>query len=368
MTPVRVLVVDDSALMRKLIPQILQTDSSIEVVGTAIDGNFGLKKIEELKPQVVTLDLEMPGMGGIEMLKAIMRRHHLPVIVVSSHSTQGASVTLQALSLGAFDFVAKPTDVSARMPQIAEELIGKIKAAAQSRGVKVRPVGELPRGQKARLDSKRVPTKVIAIGVSTGGPQSLQYLFSQLPADFPGTILVVQHMPEGFTEMFARRLDEICAVGVKEAQSGDVLLAGRVLICPGSRHLKVKRLPLGDVAVLSDEPRVNGHRPSADVLFRSLADEFGPNGIAVLMTGMGDDGAQGMGTVKAAGGLTIAQNEESCVVYGMPKAAIDRGFAIRVVGLDVLANTLQVQCMAERRNGFAADAGADGKAAGAGQD
>jgi two-component system chemotaxis response regulator CheB len=368
MTPVRVLVVDDSALMRKLIPQILQTDSSIEVVGTAIDGNFGLKKIEELKPQVVTLDLEMPGMGGIEMLKAIMRRHHLPVIVVSSHSTQGASVTLQALSLGAFDFVAKPNDVSARMPQIAEELIGKIKAAAQSRGVKVRPVGELPRGQKARLDSKRVPTKVIAIGVSTGGPQSLQYLFSQLPADFPGTILVVQHMPEGFTEMFARRLDEICTVGVKEAQSGDVLLAGRVLICPGSRHLKVKRLPLGDVAVLSDEPRVNGHRPSADVLFRSLADEFGPKGIAVLMTGMGDDGAQGMGAVKAAGGLTIAQNEESCVVYGMPKAAIDRGFAIRVVGLDVLANTLQVQCMADRRNGLASDAGPDGKAAGTGQD
>ena len=368
MNPVRVLVVDDSALMRKLIPQILQTDSSIEVVGTAMDGNFGLRKIEDLKPQVVTLDLEMPGMGGIEMLKAIMRRHHLPVIVVSSHSTQGASVTLQALSLGAFDFVAKPNDVSARMPQIAEELIGKIKAAAQSRGVKVRPVGELPRGQKARLDSKRVPTKVIAIGVSTGGPQSLQYLFSQLPADFPGTILVVQHMPEGFTEMFARRLDEICTVGVKEAQSGDVLLAGRVLICPGSRHLKVKRLPLGDVAVLSDEPRVNGHRPSADVLFRSLADEFGPKGIAVLMTGMGDDGAQGMGAVKAAGGLTIAQNEESCVVYGMPKAAIDRGFAIRVVGLDVLANTLQVQCMADRRNGLASDAGPDGKAAGTGQD
>ena len=368
MTPVRVLVVDDSALMRKLIPQILQTDSSIEVVGTAIDGNFGLKKIEELKPQVVTLDLEMPGMGGIEMLKAIMRRHHLPVIVVSSHSTQGASVTLQALSLGAFDFVAKPNDVSARMPQIAEELIGKIKAAAQSRGVKVRPVGELPRGQKARLDSKRVPTKVIAIGVSTGGPQSLQYLFSQLPADFPGTILVVQHMPEGFTEMFARRLDEICTVGVKEAQSGDVLLAGRVLICPGSRHLKVKRLPLGDVAVLSDEPRVNGHRPSADVLFKSLAEEFGPKGLAVLMTGMGDDGAQGLGAVKAAGGMTIAQNEESCVVYGMPKAAIDRGFAIRVVGLDVLANTLQAQSMPERRNGLGSEPGESGKGAGAGRD
>jgi DNA-binding NarL/FixJ family response regulator len=209
MSPVRVLVVDDSALMRKLIPQILQTDSSIEVVGTAMDGNFGLRKIEDLKPQVVTLDLEMPGMGGIDMLKEIMRRHRLPVIVVSSHSTQGASITLQALSLGAFDFVAKPNDVSARMPQIAAELIGKIKAAAQSRGVTIRQVGVTPRpGKKAPLDAKKTPTKVIAIGVSTGGPQALQYVFSQLPADFPGSIVVVQHMPEGFTEMFARRLDD----------------------------------------------------------------------------------------------------------------------------------------------------------------
>jgi two-component system, chemotaxis family, protein-glutamate methylesterase/glutaminase len=369
MTPVRVLVVDDSALMRKLIPQILQTDSSIEVIGTAMDGNFGLKKIEELKPQVVTLDLEMPGMGGIDMLKEIMRRHRLPVIVVSSHSTQGASITLQALSLGAFDFVAKPTDVSARMPQIAAELIGKIKAAAQSRGIVVRPMGVTsPAGEKAKLDARRKPTKVIAIGVSTGGPQALQYIFSQLPADFPGTIVVVQHMPEGFTEMFARRLDEICAVGVKEAQSGDVLLAGRVLICPGSRHIKVKRLPLGDVVVLSDEPRVNGHRPSADVLFRSLAEEYGSKGLAVLMTGMGDDGAQGLGAVKAAGGMTIAQSEESCVVYGMPKAAIDRGFAVRVVGLDVLANTLQAQAMADRKNIFGNESGESSKVAGAGKD
>jgi two-component system chemotaxis response regulator CheB len=255
------------------------------------------------------------------------------------------------------------------MPQIAAELIGKIKAAAQSRGVIVRPVGATLRpGQKAPLDARKIPTKVVAIGVSTGGPQALQYLFSQLPADFPGSIVVVQHMPEGFTEMFARRLDETCAVGVKEAQSGDVLLAGRVLICPGSRHLKVKRLPLGDVAVLSDEPRVNGHRPSADVLFKSVAEEFGPKGIAVLMTGMGDDGAQGMGAVKAAGGMTIAQSEESCVVYGMPKAAIDRGFAVRVVGLDVLSNTLQAQCMADRRSVFGSEPGESSKAAGAGKE
>ncbi len=350
-SPVRVLVVDDSALMRKLIPQILQSDSSIQVVGTAMDGNFGLRKIEELNPQVVTLDLEMPGMGGLEMLKEITRRHRLPVIVVSSHSTQGASITLQALSQGAFDFVAKPNDVSARMPEIAQELISKIKAAAQSGGVRIRPVLETPRpARKAALDARRIPTKVVAIGVSTGGPQALQYVLSQLPADFPAAIVVVQHMPEGFTEMFARRLDELCAIGVKEAQSGDLLLAGRALICPGSRHLKVKRLPLGDVAVLSDEPRINGHRPSVDVLFRSLAEEFRSHGIAVLMTGMGEDGAQGMGAVKAAGGLTIAQSEESCVVYGMPRVAIERGFAVRVVGLDVLANTLQAQCAPDRKS------------------
>jgi two-component system, chemotaxis family, protein-glutamate methylesterase/glutaminase len=350
MTPsVRVLVVDDSALMRKLIPQILQADNSIEVVGTAMDGNFGLKKIEELRPQVITLDLEMPGMGGLDMLKEIMRRHRLPVIVVSSHSTQGASVTLKALALGAFDFVAKPNDVHARMPEIARELIAKIKAAAQSRGVQLTPPtsNSLP-SDKVRLDAKKQPTRIVAVGISTGGPQALQYVLSQLPGDFPGSIVVVQHMPEGFTEMFARRLDESCSIRVKEAQSGDLLLAGRVLICPGSRHIKVKRLPLGDIVVLSDDPRVNGHRPSADVLFKSLADEFKAKGLAVIMTGMGEDGAQGLGMVKAAGGLTLAQSEESCVVYGMPKAAIERGFAMRVVALDTLANTLQSQCAASR--------------------
>ncbi len=366
--PVRVLVVDDSALMRKLIPQILATDSSIQVVGTAMDGNFGLKKIEDLKPQVVTIDLDMPGMGGLEMLKEIMRRHRIPVIVVSSHSTEGASVTLQALSMGAFDFVAKPNDVSARMPQIAQELITKIKAAAQSRGVKMRPVPEtLTRAQKVLPDASKLVSRVVAIGVSTGGPHALQYVLSQLPGDFPGSILVVQHMPEGFTEMFARRLDEICAIGIKEAQSGDLLLAGRALICPGSRHLKVKRLPLGDVAVLSDDPRVNGHRPSVDVLFRSVAEEFGSRSLAVLMTGMGDDGAQGMGEVKAAGGMTIAQSEDSCVVFGMPKAAIDRGYAVRVVGLDVLANTLQAQCTVDRKNGGISEPGTGDKAARAGR-
>jgi len=365
--PVRVLVVDDSALMRKLIPQILATDNSIQVVGTAMDGNFGLRKIEELRPQVVTLDLEMPGMSGLDMLREIMRSHRVPVIVVSSHSTQGASVTLKALSMGAFDFVAKPADVSARMPEIAKELIAKIKAAAQSRGIRIAAPERstaMPPEKAAPLSSQR-PTRVVAIGVSTGGPQALQYVLPQLPKDFPGTILVVQHMPEGFTDMFSRRLDEICAIRVKEAQSGDLLLPGRALVCPGSRHLKAKRLPLGDVAVLSDEARVNGHRPSVDVLFKSVAEEFGNKGIALLMTGMGEDGAQGMSQVKSAGGMTIAQSEDSCVVFGMPKAAIERGYAVRVVGLEAIANTLLAQCMQDCRRAAKAD---DGRAARAGSD
>jgi two-component system chemotaxis response regulator CheB len=365
--PVRVLVVDDSALMRKLIPQIIESDDSIQVVGTAMDGNFGLRKLEELNPDVVTLDLEMPGMSGIDMLKAIMRHHPVPVIVVSSHSTDGASVTLKALGLGAFDFVAKPNDVSTRMSEIAQELIAKIKAAAQGKGISVTPLPPAlykRQASKANPDLAAVPTRVVVIGVSTGGPNALQYVLSQLPGDFPGTILVVQHMPDGFTDMFARRLNETCAIQVKEAQSGDLLLPGRVLICPGNRHMKVKKLPLGSVAILTDDSRVNGHRPSVDVLFRSAADEFGSLTIAVIMTGLGDDGAEGLGAVKAAGGMTIAQNEESCVVYGMPKAAVERGYALRVVALEVLASTLQAQCSGDNSS---RDRGLGGRSARAGQ-
>lgn len=349
--PVRVLVVDDSALMRKLIPQILERDGSIHVVGTAMDGSFVARKIEELRPDVITLDLEMPRMDGMETLREIMRTHRLPVIVVSAHSTQGASATFKALSMGAFDFVAKPRDAaSSRMDEIGNELTSKIKAAAQTKLLVIQPGPATPavRGRKPLVKQHAAPSKVVAIGISTGGPNALQYLLSQLPGDFPGALAVVQHMPEGFTEMFARRLDECCAIEVKEAQSGDLLLAGRALICPGNRHMKVRRMPMGDIVVLSDEERVNGHRPSVDVLFRSLAQEYGAQGVAVIMTGMGEDGAEALGLVKDAGGVTIAQSEDSCIVYGMPRAAVERGHASRVVSLDAMANTLQAQCVAER--------------------
>jgi two-component system chemotaxis response regulator CheB len=348
---VRVLVVDDSALMRKLIPQILARDKEIEVVGTAMDGAFGLKKIEDLRPDVVTLDLEMPRMDGMEMLRQITRRSRVPVIIVSALSTEGAMATFKALALGAFDFVAKPRDAaSSHMDEIALDLIAKIKTAAKSkaRDNLALTLPEHVRATKPSSRPRREPLKVIAIGVSTGGPNALQYFLARLPGDFPGSIVVVQHMPEGFTNMFAKRLDECCAVDVKEAQSGDMLIAGRVLICPGNRHIKVKRMSLGSTVVLTDEPRLNGHRPSVDVLFRSVAAEFTDRGVGVLMTGMGEDGAAGLGLIKRAGGVTIAQSEESCVVFGMPKAAIEKGYAMRVVSLDSLAGMLVSQCRPER--------------------
>jgi two-component system chemotaxis response regulator CheB len=359
--PVRVLVVDDSALMRKLIPNILERDNSIEVVGTAMDGRFALKKIEDLSPDLITLDLEMPGLNGIDTLKEIMRHWRLPVIVVSSHSTAGASITLKALALGAFDFVAKPKDVSARMPEIAAELIKKIRAAAQSAGVQAQFLpGETHGVQPSKL-RPIAPTHIVAIGVSTGGPNALQYLFSQLPVEFSGSILVVQHMPDGFTELFAKRLDECCPIRVKEAQSGDLLMAGRALICPGNRHMKVKKMPLGNVAVLAEDAPVNGHRPSVDVLFHSVAQEFGPQAMGVLMTGMGEDGATGLGEIRAAGGFTVAQSQETCVVYGMPKAAIERGYAVRIADLQDLPSILQAQCAPGRGDHARGDG--DGKRA-----
>src|SRR6266849_2483247 len=347
---IRVLVVDDSALMRKLIPAILARESSIEVVGTAMDGAFALKKIEELQPDVVTLDLDMPRMDGMETLRLIMRRAPLPVILFSTHSKEGGYATLKALAHGAVDFLAKPKDAAAgHLEGIADQLIAKIKVAKRAAGRKLPPVvlDEKPapkKGTRAALP----PRRVVAIGISTGGPNALQFVLSQIPADFQSTIIIVQHMPEGFTEMFAKRLDECCALEVQEARSGDLLLAGRVLICPGNRHMMVRRMPRGDMAVLSDGPPVNGHRPSADVLFHSVAQQFALTSVGVLMTGMGDDGAEGLGAIKAAGGMTVAQSEDTCVVSGMPRAAILKGYANKIVPLESLSAFLVSHCGSDR--------------------
>jgi two-component system chemotaxis response regulator CheB len=316
-----------------------------------MDGAFALKKIEELRPDVVTLDLEMPRVDGMETLRLIMGRAPLPVILFSTHSKEGGYATLKALALGAVDFVTKPKDAAAgRLEEIADQLIAKIKVAKRAAGRKLPPAivaGDLPvrkKGSRAALP----PRRVIAIGISTGGPNALQYVLSQIPADFQSTIVIVQHMPEGFTEMFAKRLDDCCALEVQEARSGDLLIAGRVLICPGNRHMMVRRMPRGDMAVLSDGPPVNGHRPSADVLFHSVAQEFGLTAVGLLMTGMGDDGAEGLGAIKAAGGMTIAQSEDTCVVSGMPRAAILKGYANKIIPLDGLATFLVNQYGADR--------------------
>jgi two-component system chemotaxis response regulator CheB len=348
---IRVLVVDDSALMRKLIPAILERDSSIEVVGTAMDGAFALKKIEELHPDVITLDLEMPRMDGMEALRLIMRRAPLPVIVFSTHSKEGAYSTFKALALGAIDFVAKPKNAAAgHLDAIAVQLIEKIKVAKRASGRIIRPSvsEEVQPVAKKVVRAALPPNRIVAIGISTGGPNALQYVLSQIPADFAASTLIVQHMPEGFTEMFARRLDECCALDVHEARSGDLLVAGRVLICPGNRHMMVRRMPRGDMAVLSDGPPVNGHRPSANVLFHSVAQEFALTAVGVIMTGMGDDGAEGLGAIKAAGGMTVAQSEDTCVVSGMPRAAIAKGYANKIVPLDALSSFLVNLCGVER--------------------
>lgn len=340
MEKIRVLVVDNSALMRKLVSHLLSRDPEIEVVGTAMDGLFALKKIERLQPDVVTLDIDMPRMDGLTTLKAIIEEFGIPVILVSSLTEKGALLTLQALEMGAVDFVTKPPGIpSLRLEKVADELIRKVKACSSTSLRRFPRVIEAGAGPKME-EAIRIAERVVAIGVSTGGPQALSLLLPSLPPDFPAGVLIVQHMPEGFTEMFARRLDQLSKIEVKEAKEGDLILPGRALIAPGNRHLKVRKLRLSPVASITGGPEVNGHRPSADVLFSSVAQEFGPKAIGVIMTGMGEDGAEGIGKIRAAGGATLAQSEDSCVIFGMPKAAIERGYVQRVVPLEHLAASL----------------------------
>ncbi len=344
---IRVMVVDDSALMRKLISDILTKDPELEVVTTAMDGLFALKKIPQVRPDVITLDLDMPRMDGLTALRYIVHDYQIPVVLVSSLTTTGGNLTLQGLALGAVDFVTKPQDaISAHIHEIARELIWKVKIASRVSLKKVRrsAMAAAPVKPVAPV-MKRTPRgalkKVVAIGISTGGPNAISYMLPLLPEEFPAGILIVQHMPEGFTEMFANRLNQTCQLTVKEARDGDRLLPGTVLIAPGNKHLKVTRIHGQGVAVLSSSPPVNGHRPSADVLFDSVSQEFGPNVIGVIMTGMGEDGARGLGRIKAAGGYTLAQDEETCVVFGMPKVAMEMGNVNEVSSLDNLADRLE---------------------------
>lgn len=340
--PIKVLVVDDSAVMRKLISSILDRDAGVEVVATAIDGDFALNKIDQIRPDVITMDIDMPRMDGITALRHIVAKHAVPVVMLSSLTSTGAAMTMQALELGAVDFVCKPGSI-ADIASVGEELILKVKGAARIKTGARRLVG--PRGTRDYSDSKQAgvgsdSNKIVAIGASSGGPYALRSFLPQIPRGFGAGIVVVQHMPESFTTMLAHWLDEICEVKVKEAANGDIVTAGSVVIAPGGYHVTVRKKVAGAEVILERGDPVNGHMPSVDVLFRSVAKEYGRDAVGVIMTGMGNDGSVAIGEIKDAGGKTVAQDEGSCAVYGMPRLAVEKGFVDSVVSLSEMAEYL----------------------------
>ncbi|HZF34140.1 MAG TPA: chemotaxis response regulator protein-glutamate methylesterase [Candidatus Angelobacter sp.] len=320
--PVRVVIVDDSALARQLIRAMLGGDGSIEVVGSATDPTTAADIIRTKNPDVITLDVEMPNMDGLTFLEKIMRVKPTPVVMVSSLTERGADVTLQALELGAVDFVTKPRiDVARGFEEKRDELIGKIKAAARARVRALAVVTAPAAKERPKMPLVyRTTERIVAIGASTGGVEALREVICALPSDSPAT-LVVQHMPGGFTQRFAQRLNALAPVAVVEAQEGQRALPGHVYIAPGERHLRLIRSGAQYLCKIDDGDPVCGHRPSVDALFHSVAAEAGRNAIGVILTGMGADGAKGLKAMREAGARTIGQNEASCVVYGMPKAA-----------------------------------------------
>lgn len=336
---IRVLVVDDSAYVRKVIQQILARSPFVEVVGTARDGAEALELVEHLKPDVVTLDLIMPRMDGVAFLKAQMGRRPVAVVVVSITSADGA-LMLEALAAGAIDMVQKPTALATeKVFEIGDELIAKVKAAATARLALPPPVP--PRIVPAAPRHRVGTVEVIVLGVSTGGPQALKYLVPQLPADLPVPLVMVLHMPVGYTEMYARSLDAICALEVAEARGGDRLRPGVALLAPAGQHLSVRRTADGAVATHLDlRPLDTLHRPAVDVLFHSAADVFGSRVLGVVMSGMGCDGLQGAAWIKAQGGRVFTEAEETCVVYGMPRAVAEAGLSDRSIPLTAMAEAI----------------------------
>jgi two-component system chemotaxis response regulator CheB len=341
MRKIRVVVIDDSALMRELLGQILGADPEIEVVAKAPDPVVGWERIKLTRPDVVTLDVEMPRMDGLKFLEMLMTHQPMPVVMVSSLTESGCETTLRALELGAIDFVKKPKiDMQAGTVALGAELCAKVKSAAQARLQPRRPPAaaapaDRPPGP-ASAPLPRSTHKVIAIGASTGGTEALRELLTGLPPDAPG-LVVVQHMPEKFTQSFAQRLDKLCRVRVSEARDGDRVLPGHALIAPGNYHLEVVRSGASYVARVFQAPAVSGHRPSVDVLFESCARSLGANAVGVILTGMGADGARGMLAMRRTGARTIAQDEATCVVFGMPREAIACGAVDEVLPLGRIA-------------------------------
>ena len=338
----RVLVIDDSAYLRKVIKQMLSRSPFLEVVGTARDGVEALELIEQLNPDVVTLDLMMAGMDGLSFLREQMARRPLPVVVVSI-ANEGSEAVLQALDAGAIDFVQKPTALATeKVLQMSEELIEKVKAAA---GVSFpRTLPSIDAQAQAALEQTlplAIDVDVVVLGISTGGPQALKYLIPQLSADFRVPLAIVIHMPVGYTELLAQKLDQVAAVKVSEAREGDPITPGSILIAPAGRHLLFQRQSNGIVvAHLDVRPIDTPHRPAVDVLFRSAADVYGDRVLGIVMTGMGADGQEGAAWIKAQGGHIWTEAESSCVVYGMPRAVDEACLSDASVPLDQMAGAL----------------------------
>jgi len=339
----RVLVVDDSAYVRKVIKQMLSRSPFIEVVGSARNAEEALELVPELRPDVVTLDLIMPGMGGIGFIREQMARAPIPILVVSIAS-ETSQLVLEALDSGAIDFVQKPSALaSEKVFEMSDDLIEKVKAAGNVRLTAVKPAiadAKSTRASDLKPKAKSKLIDIVVIGISTGGPQALKQLVPAFPADFPLPIAIVMHMPVGYTELYAKRLDELSALSVHEAQEGSPVRSGEVLIAPAGRHLTFTGTGSNVVAHLDARPFDALHRPSVDVLFRSAAETFGPGVLGVVMTGMGDDGKDGASWIKTKGGMVFAEAEESCVVYGMPRAVIEAGLASRTIPLDKMAQTI----------------------------
>lgn len=346
---IRVLCVDDSALVRGLMTEIINSRPDMEVVATAPDPLVARELIKQHNPDVLTLDVEMPRMDGLDFLEKLMRLRPMPVLMVSSLTQRGSEVTLRALELGAVDFVAKPTlGIRDGLLEYAEAIADKIRAAARSRP---RSAARQPAARLQLLRPLSSTEKLIIVGASTGGTEAIRTLLQPLPSDSPA-VLITQHMPPGFTRSFAERLNHLCAMTVIEAVGGERVLPGHVYIAPGDRHLRLARSGANYVTALDDSEPVNRHRPSVDVLFRSAAAAAGKNAIGVILTGMGRDGAAGMLAMHEAGAHTLAQDEASCVVFGMPREAIALGCVDEVVPLAQMSERILVNLatMGERVN------------------
>jgi len=347
---IKVLIVDDSALMRQLLTEIMASDRELEVVGAAPDPFIARDLIKSLNPDVLTLDVEMPKMDGLTFLENLMRLRPMPVVMVSSLTEKGAEVTLQAMELGAVDFVTKPKiDLAAGMRAYTSDLITKIKTAARSHVRAPAFPRQPPKGPLASIGNRyRTTERLIAIGASTGGTEAIKEVLERMPADAPA-IVITQHIPALFSGPFAARMDRSSAMKVCEATHGQQIVPGHVYIAPGDRHLEVSRSGARYVTVLTDAPPENRHRPSVDVLFKSVARFAGANAVGCILTGMGDDGARGLLEMKKTGAHTIVQDEATSVVWGMPGAAFKMGATDRQVKLEQVAAELLSLCAADKR-------------------